>query len=121
MNGIALSVTGDGTVHVVYERPGDLYHISKPSGGSWSAPYQFVTAANSQSAPDLAVVGDMLFVVWTDGRSGNDDIYSITRSNAGVWSLEEQACCGVCAASVRYTAASPSSSQPAPRSPIGQS
>lgn len=79
----SLAVDG-GTVHVAWfdERDGDVEVYAKRSddgGATWGPDVRLTTARGVSQLPSLAAAGGITHVVWSDDRTGKEEIYS-TRS-----------------------------------------
>ena len=90
----AIAVDAGGNAYAVWigcDTDGDnVYSAFRPTGGPWGASTRVNDDANPGVAryrPDIAVDGaGNVFVVWTDNRRGNDDIYFAHRPASGSWS-----------------------------------
>jgi hypothetical protein len=92
-----IAVDSSGNAYAVWmdERngDGDIYFVYRPAGGSWGTNVKVNddTGTAWQGSPDIAVdVGGNAYAVWTDGRSGNDDIYFSYRPVGGLWGANVQ-------------------------------
>ena len=88
----AIAVDPNGNAYVVWgdERNGnwDIYFRYRSAGGSWGSDVRVsdVAGTSSQIEPSIAVdPSGNAYVVWTDSRNGNWDIYFRYRSAAGSW------------------------------------
>lgn len=86
----AIAFDPAGTAHVVWRNtpPGEVYYVSRPAGGAWSAPLMIASGlspANS-SALRLAVsAAGRVHVAWHSATAGRSDIYYRGRDAAGAW------------------------------------
>jgi len=90
----AIAVDAAGNAYAAWigcDTGGDTVNFAfRPTGGPWGTSARVNDDVNSGVArysPDIAVDGaGNVFVVWTDNRRGNDDIYFAHRPASGSWS-----------------------------------
>ncbi|MBM4430565.1 MAG: hypothetical protein FJ026_09510, partial [Chloroflexi bacterium] len=93
----AMARTADGRLWVVWisDRAGNgdvWYKTSSDNGATWSPELQLTTEAGWDDAPAITQDADgNVWVVWSSGRAGNQDIWFKTTSDSGsTWSAESQ-------------------------------
>lgn len=74
-----VAVSGD-TIHVVWDRTvsGEdliLHRFSTDNGLTWGVPQVLTTSPVRSVRPRIALNGDVVHLVWFDGRDGGDEIY----------------------------------------------
>ena len=87
----AMAVSSGGDVHVVFEPgydPSEVYYIMKPSGGSWTEPFNVSENNTNSWASDVAVDDDgNAYASWTEMET--DQVCFRMRSPTGVWSEKD--------------------------------
>lgn len=77
-----ISVSPDGTVHLVYtERAGNVWYV-KGKAGNWSAPVKISSSSSLKANFDMIEANGSLYVVWEEGVA--DYQYMCSNIN-GVW------------------------------------
>jgi hypothetical protein len=91
----AIAVDANGNAYAVWTeyRNGNpnIYFSYRPAGGGWQGEGKVNQASGTakQYVPRIASdPNGNVMVVWQDGRSGNEDIYSAYRPFGGSWSAE---------------------------------
>jgi len=84
----SVSVSGS-VVNVVWydDRDGnyEIYYKRSPDGGfSWGADIRFTSNSAESSVPCVSASGSAVYVVWTDQRDGNYEIYNKRSTNGGL-------------------------------------
>jgi uncharacterized repeat protein (TIGR01451 family) len=85
----ALAVSGDDTLHAVWQRSRGNWEIdyaSKPAGGTWSEPVNISHSPAESTDPAIAAGPGVVYVVWVDLSLGNQDIFFSLKPRYGVWS-----------------------------------
>jgi len=87
----SIAVSGSN-VHVVWEdvRDGnyEIYYVrSTNNGTNWGNNVRLTSNDSSSNQPNIAVCDSHVYVVWTDEREGNKEIYFLNSANNGTnWS-----------------------------------
>jgi hypothetical protein len=67
------------------------YKRSTDGGATWEADVRLTNAPGPSQRPSIAVSGNSLYVVWFDGRDGNDEVYHKASHNGGrSWGPDER-------------------------------
>jgi hypothetical protein len=90
------AAVGD-TVHLVYYReavPGNTeiyYRRSTDGGDTWGSELALTSAAGASISPSVAASGTRVYVVWSEARDGNAEIYFKMSSDSGAtWTADRR-------------------------------